>query len=145
MKQAIEYLLFRSNISNYQISQATGLSQVLLSKYSTGKSDIGRMTLDNAIKLYNYFKEVLEMMEYEYGKIIFEGKEYILSEDAYLTHVSKPHENGAWLEGDFYQAKAIDNDGNEYIVLWKPVDNWQELEDAFDHCDWKQPKYVIAL
>lgn len=56
MKKAIEWLLFDSGLSNYQISQATGISQVSLSKYATGKSDVGKMTLDNAIKLYDFYK-----------------------------------------------------------------------------------------
>lgn len=54
-KRAIEYLLFESNVSNYKISQETGISQPVLAKYSKGVSDIENMTFGNAIKLYNCY------------------------------------------------------------------------------------------
>lgn len=134
MKKAIEWLLFKSGVSNYQISQATGISQVVLSKYATGKSDIGRMTLDNAIKIYNYFKEVLTMTGHD--PVVFEGKEVFLTQDPYIdgTH-----------ESPYYRAHAVDVVGNEYHVYWDVVDGYEELEDAADHCDWDSPREVVAL
>lgn len=59
-KRAIEYLLFESNVSNYKISQETGISQPVLGKYSNGKSDIENMTFGNAIKLYNCYQKLKE-------------------------------------------------------------------------------------
>lgn len=55
IKNAIEYLLLNSQITNYQISKDTGIRQTTLSKYATGESNVGNMSLDNAIKLYNYY------------------------------------------------------------------------------------------
>lgn len=141
MKKAIEFLLFNSGVSNYQIAKATGISQVVLSKYATGKSDVGRMTLDNAEKIYNYFKEWIEMTENEFGTVFFEGKGYILVEQAFLNHIQG-------LDGvsdDHYAARAVDRDGNEYMVYWNPVDGWERLEDASEHCDWDSPVEVTEL
>lgn len=145
MKNAIEYLLFRSNISNYQISKATGISAVVLGKYTTGKSEVGHMKLDNAEKIYHYFKEVLTMYENKYGTVEFEGKTYTLVEQAGIGYISKPYGSDAWLQGDFYRAHAIDNEGKEYLVLWSPVEGWKEMEDGADHCDWDHPDYVIKV
>ncbi|MCJ7840491.1 type I-C CRISPR-associated protein Cas8c/Csd1 [Lederbergia sp. NSJ-179] len=62
-KRAIEYLLFESGISNYKISQMTGISPPVLGKYSNGKSDIENMTFGNAIKLYNCYLQLKEEKE----------------------------------------------------------------------------------
>lgn len=124
MKQAIEYLLFRSGVSNYRIAKATGISQVVLSKYVTGKSDVGRMTLDNAIKIHNYFKEMLIMSEKRFGTVKFEGKEYILTMDAVTTgrQLNNGQDFNDKSEGEIYEfemsADAIDEQGKSYTVYW---------------------------
>lgn len=60
IKQAIETLLKDQNISNYQISKATGISQVSLNKFAKGDSDIDNMPLGNALKLYDYYLKIKE-------------------------------------------------------------------------------------
>jgi len=47
--------LFKSRISNYKISKATGIAQTTLGDYSTGKSKIGNMKLDHAEKLNEFY------------------------------------------------------------------------------------------
>lgn len=59
-KQAIEYLLFKSGISNYQISKETGISPTVLGKYSNGISNVENMTFGNAIKLYDCYLKLKE-------------------------------------------------------------------------------------
>lgn len=54
--------LFNSDVSNYQISKDTKISQMTLSKYATGKSELGNMTLDNALKLNDYYTKNKEML-----------------------------------------------------------------------------------
>lgn len=58
MKKQIEWLLTESGVSNYRISKETGISEVMLGRYSSGKIDVGRMSLDNAIKLHKYYTEL---------------------------------------------------------------------------------------
>lgn len=133
MKQAIEYLLFRSGVSNYQISKTTGISQPVLSKYTSGKSDIENMTFGNAIKLHNYFKEMVEMWKKEFGIAVVGGKEYILTQEAYIdgTH-----------EHPYYRARALDDFGNEYFVYWDVLEGYEHNDDASNHCDWDKPAKV---
>lgn len=78
IKKPIEYLLFKSGITNYQISKETGIRQTTLGKYTTRKSEIGNMSLDNAEKLHAYFKEIFKTKEIEcnhdYTGFIFDEK-----------------------------------------------------------------------
>lgn len=69
-----------------------------------------------------------------FGTVEFEGKGYILTQEAYITGTH---------ESPRYEAHAIDNEANEYMVTWLPVENWRELEDASDHCDWNSPAAVV--
>lgn len=55
IKKAIEELLANPNITNYQISKDTGVSQVSLNKFAKGESNIENMPLGNALKLYDYY------------------------------------------------------------------------------------------
>lgn len=78
IKKPIEYLLFKSGITNYQISKETGIRQTTLGKYTTGKAEISNMSLGNAEKLYAYFKEAFQSAEIEckhdYTGLIFDEK-----------------------------------------------------------------------
>lgn len=47
--------LFTSGVSNYAIHKATGISQSSLSEVKKGIAKLGNITLDNAIKLNNYY------------------------------------------------------------------------------------------
>lgn len=54
IKNNIETLL-KSEISNYKISKATGIAQTTLGDYTNGKSKIGNMKLDHAVKLNEFY------------------------------------------------------------------------------------------
>lgn len=54
MKEAVERLLFESNVKRSTISDATGIGQNVLGNYANGKSDINNMTYANMAKLYKY-------------------------------------------------------------------------------------------
>lgn len=133
-KNAIE-ALFNSGVSRYRISKDTGLSAPLLQKYANGTSKIGNMSLDNAITLTEYYNQILEE-EKKMNTITFESKEYTLTQEAYMagTH-DAPH----------FEAHAVDADGNEYMVQWDVRDNWREMDDQSDMCDWDNPASVDAL
>lgn len=141
MKKIIEYLLFKSDVSNYQISKKTGISQVVLGKYTNGKSEMGRMTLDNALKLKKFFEEWAEMNKKQFGTVVHKGKEVVLTEEASLNFAQG-------IEGvpeDHYSARAVDREGNSYMVYWKPVKNWEKFEDAELHCEWDNPIKVELI
>lgn len=62
MRKEIEWLLFESRITSYQISKGTGIAQYTLGKYKKGKSDIGNMSLDNAELLYKYSCDLINSL-----------------------------------------------------------------------------------
>ena len=45
-------------VTAYRISKATGISDTTISRWVTGKTPIGKMSLENAIKLTNYAEEL---------------------------------------------------------------------------------------
>ena len=143
MKKAIEYLLLKSDVTNYQISKATGIGQNVLSNYAIGKSSIGNMSLNNALKIHEFYKEMLKTMENEFGSVTVEGKEYTLVQKAHLDYINIPHGEIARLVGDFYRANALDSDGGEHLVLWSPVEGYESMEDGSDHCNWSKPDWVL--
>ena len=56
IKRNIEKL-FNSGISNYSISKSTGIPQSTLSDIKKGKVAIGKIALDRAILLNNFYLE----------------------------------------------------------------------------------------
>ncbi|MCW6676757.1 XRE family transcriptional regulator [Aerococcaceae bacterium NML180378] len=47
------------NNSRYAMAKATGIRETTLSNYANGVTDVIRMSLENAIKLTEYQKELL--------------------------------------------------------------------------------------
>ena len=80
-------------------------------------------------------------------KVIFEGKEYTLTQDAYIAEGANRYRYGLPLDDDrpFYKASAVDQEGNEFEVAWEVVDHWQELEDENEMCDWENPASVERI
>lgn len=54
MKKEIEELL-NSDLTSYRIAKETGITKQQIARYRKS-SKVGNITLDNAIKLYNYYK-----------------------------------------------------------------------------------------
>lgn len=55
IKNNIEKLIFESDLSNYKISQETGIAQSTLSDIKKGKAKIGNIKLDLAEKLNEFY------------------------------------------------------------------------------------------
>ena len=52
----------------------------------------------------------------------------------------------AYIDGDVYSAHATDCVGNEYMVHWEiQVDDYENLEDESDACDWENPISITKL
>lgn len=58
LKENIKELLENEEVSNYQISKSTGIAQTTLSRFARNESDIGNMSLDNALKLNAYYNQL---------------------------------------------------------------------------------------
>ncbi len=56
-KKIIE--LIESNLTGYEISKKTGVSQYVLSKLRQGKREVDNLTLNTTEKLYEYANKVL--------------------------------------------------------------------------------------
>lgn len=82
-------------------------------------------------------KNKLEKLEAAYGAVEIEGNEYFLTQHPYIygTQGEKPH----------YRAAAIDNNGDEYLVTWNVLENWEIIEDESDMCDWDNPCNVEKI
>lgn len=131
MKKIVEYMLFADRVTNYQIHKATGIGRNVLSKYATGKSDVGKMTLDNAEKIYSYFMELIEAWENEFGTAVFEGVTYYLQDQPEISGTR--YRNEIIEEGyERFTAPAVDAEGNGVEVQWiQPLyyDNGDPVED----------------
>ncbi|MCS4488390.1 XRE family transcriptional regulator [Streptococcus sciuri] len=52
-----ELLAFLTSHSRYQIAKATGISEQTLANYAKGRTDVGNMSYNNALKLTEYAKK----------------------------------------------------------------------------------------
>lgn len=114
MKKAfdeVRYLLFDSGVSNYRISQATGIAQSTLSDYVKKKTKVERMPVETAIKLHNYFKEELGEME----KTMWEFERYTV-----------------YLESDVLRFENNDGDVLGYVGNIEENDLIEDLNNGAD-------------
>lgn len=71
--------------------------------------------------------------------INYEGKIFILNNDAEANTISRSLPSGHNLSGTFWEAFANDEDGELYHVLW----NYKEEDEEGNCVDWDTPNYVI--
>ncbi|MDW0112195.1 hypothetical protein QT711_03295 [Sporosarcina saromensis] len=136
----IKWLLHKSDLTYYRIHKDTGIPKNTLARLQKGESEIHNIPLATALKLEKYYLEEMGKME----KVTFEGIEYTLTQEAYLTGT---HGN------PYYEASGIDADGNEVTVTWEIKDHWLDkdgilnglLEDESEACDWDNPMSVECI
>ena len=73
----------------------------------------------------------IQELEKKYGSVEHEGKTYILSEQASLTSRLLPDHQKGCIE---LLARAIDVEGNDYVVYWIFEDDGRDL-DMYDYTD----------
>ena len=73
----------------------------------------------------------LKISSNQFGTVTFNGKEFNLTQDAYVVNYGT--------EGEVrYEASAVDTDGNNYLVIWETTEEYNKsqrlhnLEDAFE-------------
>lgn len=88
MKKEIEELL-NSDLTSYKIAKETGITVQQIDRYRKNNK-VGNITLDNALKLYNY-KERLEMKNYD--KMMLVVKELVLEEGAFISYWNEDNNN----------------------------------------------------
>jgi hypothetical protein len=91
MKKEIEELL-KSDLTSYKIAKETGITVQQIDRYRKS-SKVGNITLDNAIKLYNYYKKRgMDMRNYDKMMVII--NELVLEDGAWVDfwHEDKPND-----------------------------------------------------
>jgi hypothetical protein len=79
---------------------------------------------------------IVKQKEIKMQTVIFDGKEYTLTQDAYISS-----------DGKTYQATAVDKNGDDYMVYWDVIDwdNIDEIDDESNMCDWDNAANVIKI
>ena len=65
-----------------------------------------------------------------------------ISGPTYRLPTEDGHDSIYVLEGSWYEAPAVDADGNAYTVLWKILPDWDN-EDESSACDWHKPVAIV--
>jgi DNA-binding Xre family transcriptional regulator len=116
IKENIKKLL-ESDITAYRISKETGISESQLSRMKKGEIEIGRITLDNAIKL-NKFWEELKMKNFKNVGSWWNDKSIELVD----------------IEGTVYALNGWN--GEKYMNAWKCTGE--------DYMDASEEEYIIT-
>lgn len=98
--EQVKELLADKNLTNYRISQETGIAQSTLSDLKRNSDKINRMPVENAIKLHNLYLKEMEGMEnikniiaqIENGEIELENLDPNYHEEEYIDGC-----NGVWI------------------------------------------------
>ncbi len=90
VKARIRWLLFDSGETMYAIHKATGIAQTTLSRFTREESDVGNMSLKNALKLIEYYNklEATKMKQLENArKMVARASEHLRNgrDEVYIT------------------------------------------------------------
>ena len=125
MKKEIEELL-NSDLTSYKIAKETGITVQQIDRYRKNNK-VGNITLDNALKLYNY-KERLEMKNYD--KMILVVKELVLEEGAFISYWKEDSNNDITTVYSVDELKAhlgnLNDEDFENIVIQVNFDNQEK-------------------
>lgn len=125
MKKEIEELL-NSDLTSYKIAKETGITVQQIDRYRKNNK-VGNITLDNALKLYNY-KERLEMKNYD--KMMLVVKELVLEEGAFISYWKEDNINDITTVYSVDELKAhlgnLNDEDFESIVIQVNFDNQEK-------------------
>lgn len=125
MKKEIEELL-NSDLTSYKIAKETGITVQQIDRYRKNNK-VGNITLDNALKLYNY-KERLEMKNYD--KMLLVVKELVLEDGAFISYWKEDNINDITTVYSVDELKAhlgnLNDEDFENIVIQVNFDNQEK-------------------
>jgi hypothetical protein len=125
MKKEIEELL-NSNLTSYKIAKETGITVQQIDRYRKNNK-VGNITLDNALKLYEY-KERLTMRNYD--KMMLVVKELVLEEGAFISYWKEDSNNDITTVYSVDELKAhlgnLNDEDFENIVIQVNFDNQEK-------------------
>ena len=101
---------------------------------STAKSYISTATPDELTALLDLIKERMEQTMRSYT---IDGRTVYLTQEAYLAGTN---------DNPNYEAAATDMDGNQYMVRWSILEDYDPARDQEDAaCDWDNPESIQKL
>lgn len=125
MKKEIEELL-NSDLTSYKIAKETGITVQQIDRYRKNNK-VGNITLDNALKLYEY-KERLTMRNYD--KMMLVVKELVLEEGAFISYWKEDSNNDITTVYSVDELKAhlgnLNDEDFENIVIQVNFDNQEK-------------------
>ena len=125
MKKEIEELL-KSDLTSYKIAKETGITVQQIDRYRKNNK-VGNITLDNALKLYEY-KERLTMRNYD--KMMLVVKELVLEEGAFISYWKEDSNNDITTVYSVDELKAhlgnLNDEDFENIVIQVNFDNQEK-------------------
>ena len=125
MKKEIEELL-NSDLTSYKIAKETGITVQQIDRYRKNNK-VGNITLDNALKLYNY-KERLEMKNYD--KMMLVVKELVLEDGAFISYWKEDNNNDITTVYSVDELKAhlgnLNDEDFESLVIQVNFDNQEK-------------------
>lgn len=100
---------------------------------------VASKVIRNLVKKYvEENKEEIKMIDQGFGTVEFKGKEYALTQQAYIDGLAD--------ETPIYKSHGIDREGNEYEFEWEVVENWELIEDEQEMVeDWDKPVSVEKI
>lgn len=118
MKKEIEELL-NSDLTSYKIAKETGITVQQIDRYRKS-SKVGNITLDNAIKLYNYYKKRgMDMRNYDKMMVIV--NELVLEDGASVDFWFKDKPNDITTSNSVEELKShlghLEEDDYERLIF----------------------------
>ena len=93
------------------------------------------------------FAELKEKFGYVVTEIEFlktENTTYVQS-DITVALSQQAYIDGSAVERPIYKASGVDSEGNEYEIEWEVFENWEQIEDMQEMCDWDIPVSVERI
>lgn len=70
---------------------------------------------------------------------------YEINVNPELELTQQAYIDGKQEERPYYKAEAEDGEGNKYEVTWDVVDNYEEIEDEEEMCEWDSPSDIEII
>lgn len=74
-----------------------------------------------------------------------EGGHYYQDKTTEIALTQQAYIDGPADGTPIYKATGIDQHGNNYEVTWEVVENWEQIEDEQEMCDWDQPARIEKI
>lgn len=75
-------------------------------------------------------------LEDRWGSVEHEGSTWYLTQQPYIAGTD---------ERPWYEAIAIDINGDAVLIKWAVADHWKDIEDESERCEWDKPASVTVL